>query len=279
MKGFLAEVYRQKLLELKEIPARDSLPEGQINNACRHQAAREQDQVRPTKPGPFEAALAKPGVHIIAEIKPASPTAGVMREKIDLDALVHSYQKHASAISVLTDRKYFRGSFELLAQVAGQTSLPVLCKDFIIETSQLQNAEKSGARAALLIVKMLEDRHLFELAGKTRELGMTPVFEVQSAGELARAEKCGAAVILINNRNLETLRLDLTTTRRLAPLAAPGTITISGSGIETAEDIRSLSPFASRFLIGSALMRSASPQNTLLQFKEAAGQTPAAARS
>jgi indole-3-glycerol phosphate synthase / phosphoribosylanthranilate isomerase len=265
MKGFLAEVYAQKIRELAAAPFIETLKTGSAGAA----ACNAPD---------FRAALAGPGIHLIAEVKPASPSAGVLQqENIETTALLSAYNKYASAVSVLTDSRYFKGSFDLLKEVVGLTRLPVLCKDFIIDAKQIAMARHCGASAVLLIVKMLDCLELGRLAGQIEECGMAPVFEVHCPEELKLAEYCGARIILINNRNLETLELDMQTTARLAPLAPRRALTISGSGIESAAALRSLRPFVSRFLIGSALMKSLNPDKTLCSLKESGLQEPAGA--
>ncbi len=243
MKGFLAKAFLQKQLELAALRKDAEL----VSN----------NFIKSTGNNGFETALAQPGLHLIAEVKPASPSAGVLSQTLDINKLISSYQKYASAISVLTDQTFFNGSFKLLREITNQTTLPVLCKDFIIDRSQIELACNNGASAVLLIVKMLGDTELASLSKLVKELGMTPVFEVQTADELARAEQLHARVILINNRDLESLEISLKTTRELALRVQPGSLVISASGINDAGDLASLLPYASCFLIGSALMKAA----------------------
>jgi len=206
--------------------------------------------------GRFAQTLQKQGINLITEIKPKSPSAGVLRTELKLSELLEQYCQYASAISVLTDAKYFGGSFDLLQEVSQKTNLPLLCKDFILDEYQCYVARSMGAEAVLLIVKILADDQLARLSKLIASLGMTPVVEVQSVGETKRAVSLGSQCILINNRDLETLAVDLDTTIRLAPLIPSGVIAISASGISEREQIDYLSQACTNFLIGSSLMKS-----------------------
>jgi indole-3-glycerol phosphate synthase/phosphoribosylanthranilate isomerase len=206
--------------------------------------------------GQFAQALRKDGINLITEIKPKSPSSGVLRTDLDLPTLLEQHGQYASAISVLTDEKYFGGSYELLHQVSKKTDLPLLCKDFILDDYQCYLARSVGAEAVLLIVKILSDDQLAQLSKLITSLGMTAVVEVQTEEEAKRAISLGSECILINNRNLETLAVDLETTIRLAPLIPADTITISASGISEREQIDYLCQACTNFLIGSSLMKS-----------------------
>jgi indole-3-glycerol phosphate synthase / phosphoribosylanthranilate isomerase len=206
--------------------------------------------------GHFAQTLRKPGINLITEIKPKSPSAGVLRTELNLSELLEQYCQYASAISVLTDAKYFGGSFDLLKEVSQKTNLPLLCKDFVLDQYQCYVARSMGAEAVLLIVKILTDDQLARLSKLIASLGMTAVVEVQNVDEAKRAVALGSQCILINNRNLETLAVDLDTTIRLAPLIPRGVIAISASGIAEREQIEYLSQACTNFLIGSSLMKS-----------------------
>ncbi|MEB3244697.1 MAG: indole-3-glycerol phosphate synthase TrpC [Vampirovibrionales bacterium] len=203
---------------------------------------------------------------LVLEIKPASPSQGNLAQAqgqaFDPAPYVQAYAPFACALSVLTDAPYFGGSLALLAQVRALTALPLLRKDFILDAYQLFEARAHGADAVLLIAKLLTDDALYaDLAAQARALGLTPVLEVQTEQELSRTLSLiqpGDAV-LINNRNLDTLVLDLQTTPRLAALipeaiAKKNTI-ISASGITSVEDLDLLRQDAQTFLIGSHLMK------------------------
>jgi indole-3-glycerol phosphate synthase len=211
----------------------------------------------------FRRALSTPGLHLIAEIKPMSPSAGILREDLQLDAIVKSYDDHATAISVLTDERFFGGSFELLAHVKSISSLPVLCKDFILDRYQCLRARSVGADAVLLVVKILDDGSLADLYSQIVDLGMTPVVEIQNETELERAMMLQPDVIVINNRNLDTFQIDLSTTIRLAPKLPRQTIVIAASGVKSRTDIEKLLPFCSKFLVGTVLMEASSIDDKL----------------
>jgi indole-3-glycerol phosphate synthase/phosphoribosylanthranilate isomerase len=208
-------------------------------------------------PEKFEAALKdrNKAVKLILEVKPASPSAGVLKQALDLDGLLNAYNPYASAISVLTDEKYFQGSLALLSEVKRNTPHPVLCKDFIIDPLQVTEARQAGADAVLLIVKILTDDQLTGLTTEIRRYGMTPLIEIQNEQELERALAVNPSVLLINNRNLETFEISFDTTRRLAPSIPKGIIPVSASGIASRQDIEQLLPYTDCFLIGSSLMR------------------------
>lgn len=204
----------------------------------------------------FAKALSADGVNLICELKPKSPSAGVLRGAVNVDEIIHSYDRYAKAISVLTDAKYFGGSLELLSEVTSKSKLPTLCKDFIIAPYQCFEARESGAKAVLLIVKILTDTQLRTLYECIASLGMDAVVEVQTAEEIERALRINPRIMMINNRDLGTFQMDLGTTERLAGLIPAETTLISASGVLAKADIERLLPFCSNFLIGSALMKS-----------------------
>jgi indole-3-glycerol phosphate synthase/phosphoribosylanthranilate isomerase len=193
-------------------------------------------------------------VRMICEYKPKSPSAGTLNAAPDLKQILEAYNKVASAISVLTDEKYFGGSLNLLKEVSERSPLPTLCKDFVVDSFQCLEAREAGAQAVLLIVKILNDQELASLHQTITGLGMTPVVEVQTEKELERALNLQPQVILINNRNLETFEIDFETTKKLAPKIPSSCIKISASGISEKSDIERLLPYCSNFLIGSSLM-------------------------
>ncbi|OYT70603.1 MAG: indole-3-glycerol phosphate synthase [Chloracidobacterium sp. CP2_5A] len=207
--------------------------------------------------GRFLPALAADGVALVAEIKPRSPSEGVLQAAPDLTRLLPVYEAYAAAISVLTEPDYFGGGCELLAEVARRSPRPALCKDFILHPAQIHDARRAGAEAVLLIVKILDDAQLADLHAETRRWNMTPVVEAQTEAELERALRVSPAVILINNRNLETFEISFDTTKRLAPRVPSGIVTITASGIHRRADVEMLLPYCTRFLVGTSLMRAA----------------------
>ncbi len=206
----------------------------------------------------FEQALrdAKTGLHLIGELKPKSPSAGILQETPDVPKIIGAYNETCSAISVLTDVHYFGGGFDLLENVKTLTSKPVLCKDFIIDLYQVLLAVASRADAVLLIMKCLDDFEYVSLFEAIRSYGLTPVVEVQNEEELKRALLPHPPVILINNRNLSTFEIEKETTRRLAPLCPESTVIISASGFASLEDADEFTDIADAALIGTSLMHS-----------------------
>jgi len=202
----------------------------------------------------FYQALQGPRTAFILECKKASPSKGLIREDFDLATIAGIYKDYASAISVLTDEKYFQGNFEFLPIVSGIVTQPVLCKDFIIDPYQIYLARYYQADAILLMLSVLNDEQYRQLADVAHSLNMGVLTEVISDEELERATALGAKVIGINNRDLRDLSIDLDRTRRLAPKVAHGVTVISESGINNYAQVRQLSHFANGFLIGSALM-------------------------
>lgn len=202
----------------------------------------------------FYQALSTGKTAFILECKKASPSKGLIRENFDLNYIASVYNQYANAISVLTDEKYFQGDFEFVTQVRSQVSQPVLCKDFMISIYQVYLARHYGADAILLMLSVLNDQQYQELAAVAHQLGMGILTETSNEEELQRAIQLKAKVIGINNRNLRDLSTDLNRTKQLAPQLPKGTVIISESGIYTHQQVRDLAPYATGFLIGSALM-------------------------
>ncbi|NCH99593.1 bifunctional indole-3-glycerol-phosphate synthase TrpC/phosphoribosylanthranilate isomerase TrpF [Cronobacter malonaticus] len=190
----------------------------------------------------------------ILECKKASPSKGVIRSDFNPARIAGVYKHHASAISVLTDEKYFQGSFDFLPIVSAIAHQPVLCKDFIIDPYQIYLARFYQADACLLMLSVLDDDQYRQLAAVAHSLGMGVLTEVSNEEELERALHLEAKVVGINNRDLRDLSIDLNRTRELAPRLGHGVTVISESGIHTYGQVRELSRFANGFLIGSALM-------------------------
>ena len=211
----------------------------------------------------LRAACRKPAV--IAEIKKASPSKGVIREDFDPEALARAYAAGgASCLSVLTDRQFFQGGFEVLVQVRQVVDLPLLCKDFILSPYQLFQARAAGADAALLIAAILSDQDMAYLLKVARALGLTLLVEVHDATEMERVLALeGVQLIGINNRNLATFETDLATTEQLTAsygeqIRAKGCLLVSESGLASRDDLdRVQSAGADAVLVGEALMRQA----------------------
>jgi len=201
------------------------------------------------------------GERIIAEVKKRSPRVELFHQADLTEQLAPVYERNgACAISVVTDQINFGMSLFDAKQIRDQVSLPVLVKDFIFDPYQIYEARAFGADAVLLIAKMLGREALVELITLTRELGMCPLVEVHSADELDLAQRAGAVIIGINNRDLDSLEVSLETTRRLIGEVQEGTIVISESGISQREEIEELSALGvDAFLIGGALLESDDP--------------------
>ncbi|HEY3319749.1 MAG TPA: indole-3-glycerol phosphate synthase TrpC [Planctomycetota bacterium] len=209
----------------------------------------------------FYAALAKPGLSLIAEIKKASPSGGVLRSDFDPAAIAKVYeQSGAAALSVLTNAKYFQGSLNYLNEARSATKLPILRKDFIVDEYQIVEAERFGADAVLLIVACLDYSQLRDFHEAAEGEGLDALVEVHDEEELDTALKSGARIIGVNNRNLKTLEVDLETTFRIAaklpPAQRQGILLVSESGISKPEDIQRLREAGvNAVLIGEAFMR------------------------
>lgn len=211
----------------------------------------------------FLAALKRPGIGVIAEVKKASPSRGLLRADFDPVWLAQKYQEGgAAAISVLTDEKHFHGSLQDLRAVreALPEGPPLLRKDFLFDEYQLYEARASGADSVLLIVAVLEQALLSQLIARAKEMGMDALVEVHDEAEMERAADAGADLIGINNRNLRTFSVDLSTTERLRPLAPRGAIVVAESGIFTRDDLLRLEAAGVQAaLIGEALVTSPDP--------------------
>lgn len=210
----------------------------------------------------FAAALATPGVRLIAEIKRASPSKGVFQADLDPVALATTYVENgASAISVLTDERFFQGRLDDLWRVkTTHPGIPVLRKDFLIDPYQVYEARAAGADAILLIVAALEDDLLAGLLALAHELSLHALVEVHDEAELNCALKFEPRIIGINNRDLRDFTVDLGTTERLRPLIPDATIVVAESGIHTAADVQRLARAGvDAVLVGEALMTAANP--------------------
>jgi indole-3-glycerol phosphate synthase len=208
----------------------------------------------------FEGALrgAAGSVRLIAEVKKASPSRGVLSSDLDPAALATTYATSgAHAISVLTDQKYFRGSLDDLRAVRAAVGVPLLRKDFTVDEYQLWESRAAGADAVLLIVSILEPVRLAELSAAAKGLGLAALVECHTAAELDQALSAGSRIIGINNRDLATFETRITTTLELLPLVPPGPIVVSESGFFTAADVRTVvAAGAHAILVGEGLVRS-----------------------
>lgn len=213
-------------------------------------------QVQPTARN-FLAALQQPGARFILECKKASPSKGLIRPDFNLAEIAGVYGRYADCISVLTDTKFFQGSYDYLARMRTLVDQPLLHKDFIIDRYQIYRGRVCGADAVLLMLSVLDDDEYRDLAALAGELNMTVLTEVSNEEETLRAVALGAELIGINNRNLRTLETDLDTSFRLSRLIPQGRTVVSESGIYTNAQVRQLSKAAGAFLVGSSLMAEA----------------------
>lgn len=190
----------------------------------------------------------------ILECKKASPSKGLIRPDFDVKAIAKIYDNYAAAISVLTDEKYFQGTFEYLKTVTETVSCPVLNKDFFVDTYQVYLARYYGADAILLMLSVLSDEEYLELAAVAEQLSLSILTEISNEEERDRSIKLGAKLIGINNRNLRDLSTDIARTFDFAPTLPDDRIVISESGIYTNDQVRELAPAVDGFLVGSSIM-------------------------
>lgn len=254
--SILDTIVTQKRLEIAKLPG-EPVTEADLRAAVRQRGLRD-----------FFGALRKPrhgDVALIAEVKKASPSKGVIRADFDPVKIALEYQAAgASCLSVLTDEEFFQGSLGYLAAIRAAVDLPLLRKDFIIDARQIREAVQWGADAILLIVAILDDRQLYEFYQLATGVGLTALVEVHDERELDRALAVGAQLIGVNNRNLKNFSVDLATTERIArrlfsgPGTRHGTLLVAESGIHTRADVLRLKRGGARaILVGESLMREA----------------------
>lgn len=215
-----------------------------------------------TAPRGFEAALraqAADGFALIAEIKKASPSKGLIREDFHPADHARAYQAGGAAcLSVLTDAPYFQGHEDFLVEARAACTLPVIRKDFMVDPWQCLEARAIGADAILIIAACLSDSQMAEIEAAALEQGMDALVEVHDEAEMERAARLRSRLIGVNNRDLKRFVTDLGTTERLAPLAPEGTLLVAESGINSHEDMLRLAKCGARtFLVGESLMRQA----------------------
>lgn len=218
------------------------------------------DALLPRKRRPFLKRLEQPGpfgINIIAEIKRASPSKGLICPDLNPAIYASEYEKGgAAALSVLTDQAYFKGCVDDLKKAREATALPVLRKDFLISSYQIYESAALGADAVLLIVRILEQNQLTDYLNLCRELNIDALVEIHSENDLETATLAGARLIGINNRNLSSFETNIETSIRMASLLEPDQIAVAASGIRTREDIEKTKDSGIRnFLIGESLVR------------------------
>ncbi|MGQ9725065.1 MAG: indole-3-glycerol phosphate synthase TrpC [Tepidimonas sp.] len=227
--------------------------------------ARAEAAVRDDPPRDFTGALrcavAAGRAAVIAEVKKASPSKGVLRADFDPAAIAASYAQHGAAcLSVLTDRPYFQGDPAHLRQARTAAGLPALRKDFLVDAYQVWEARALGADAILLIAACLDDAQMADFEAIAHALGMAVLVEVHNAAELERALRLRTPLIGVNNRDLRTFRVTLDTTLELLPAVPAQRLLVAESGILVRDDVRRLREAGVHaFLVGEALMRAADP--------------------
>ncbi|PCK07228.1 MAG: bifunctional indole-3-glycerol-phosphate synthase TrpC/phosphoribosylanthranilate isomerase TrpF [Alteromonadaceae bacterium] len=240
MTNILETICGDKLLEIKSLMKEQPL-EGFIS------------ALQPSDRSMYDALKAStPG--FILECKKASPSKGLIRAKFDLDEIIEAYKPHASAISVLSEKKYFQGDYSYVSYVRERVSQPVLNKDFFVLPYQVYLARYHNADAILLMLSVLSDEQYIVMAKIANEYKLDILTEVSNEDEVHRALALDAKIIGINNRNLRDLSTDLNTTRTLSALIPSDRIIVSESGIYNREQIEDLNQYAQAYLVGSSLM-------------------------
>ncbi len=229
----------------------------------------------PGPPGFFDALSAPCGPHLIAEVKKASPSKGVIRPDFDPVAIAKSYEAGgARALSVLTDRDYFRGDLAYIGRIREAVRLPVLRKDFIIDEVQVYEARAAGASALLLIAAALEPDRMADLYHLARGIGLDVLVEVHDEDDVARLNDSAipARIVGINNRDLRTFVVDLALTERVAAMLPDVEVLVSESGIFSPSDVARVSRAGARaILVGESLMRQADVEKATRELLVPAG--------
>jgi indole-3-glycerol phosphate synthase len=221
------------------------------------------------KPVDLKNAIKKDNLSVIAEVKKASPSKGIISEQFNPVEIATEYQKSgANAVSCLTEEYYFKGSSNYLKEIRKHISIPILRKDFIIDEYQIYEARVIGADAILLIAAILDTETLIKFKGIADSLNLSCLFEVHNNEELESVKKVGAEIIGINNRNLKTFDVSLDTTKSLAELISKDCVIVSESGIKNNDDMKTVRSFgADAVLIGETFMRSESIEKTMAELR------------
>ncbi|MEA3429257.1 MAG: indole-3-glycerol phosphate synthase TrpC [Thermodesulfobacteriota bacterium] len=251
-KDFLTKIIADKKEEIAA--AKRSLPESLLRDKAAVPQKRRMFLKKLEQPGPS-------GINIIAEIKRASPSKGKIRGDINPAIYASEYERGgAAALSVLTDRTYFKGSIKDFKSARQVVAIPVLRKDFLISTYQIYESAVIGADAVLLIARILSPNQLKDYLNLCNELTMDALVEIHSKKDMEVATLAGARLIGINNRDLSSFKTDINTTIRMASLIKPGQVAVAASGIKTREDIEKIQKAGIwNFLIGESLMRASNP--------------------
>jgi indole-3-glycerol phosphate synthase len=246
--NILDKIVEEKKREIVKLPAR-IIAAGDLRDALLEHGER-RDFLSALK-------ISRNGVALIAEVKKASPSAGIICKDFDPVRIAKEYEAAgASCLSVLTDEKFFQGSLDYLRQIRASVKLPLLRKDFIIDERQILEAIEWGADAILLIVSILTDDQLKKFYSLATDAGLAVLVEVHDAAEMERALNIGAELIGVNNRDLKTFKVDLATTENLAAKLGRGKLLVAESGIHTRADVERLKKCgASAILVGESLLR------------------------
>ena len=243
----LSKIINEKRKEIEK--AREAMPEDKLKAAAKKIYIK----------SPFKKAISRPHhINLIAELKKASPTKGIIRGNFNpLQIALTCQAQGASALSVLTDERFFAGNLKILKELKQKVTLPLLRKDFIIDEYQIYESLCNGADAILLIADILSAEELSNFLKITKELGMEALVEVHNEEDVEKAIKTGAAIVGINNRDLHTFKVDLSVTQRLIRMLPENKIKVSESGIKTYEDVMFLKSLGvDAVLIGEAFMGS-----------------------
>lgn len=245
MANFLKEIVKYKRESIEA--SKRKFPEEKIVSS-----------ISPLKGSPFKRAISKPGLNLIAEIKKASPSKGVICKDFSPVRIALDYKKaKADCLSVLTEDKYFLGNINFIREIKKRVNLPILRKDFIIDRYQIFETLYFGADSILLIAKILSLKKIKEFLKISNKIGLDCILEVNDREDLKIALRTDAEIIGINNRNLNNFKVDLNTTKRLFPLVPKDKITISESGVRTKSEIKFLKDLGvNAVLIGETLLKS-----------------------
>ncbi|WP_314061817.1 indole-3-glycerol phosphate synthase TrpC [uncultured Vagococcus sp.] len=243
MNNFLSKIIDVKREEVAQLPAEELI------------AVKKRPALYDTVKGRLQQ------MHLIGEVKRASPSKGEIKVSVDIIQQAKAYEKAGvSAISVLTDEQFFKGSITDLKEIAAQIDLPILCKDFMIDEKQLIRARNAGASIVLLIVAALDQESLIRLYQVATDLGLEALVEVHNLEELKIAEALGAKLIGVNNRNLATFEVSLDVSHQLGPEFTTSAIYFSESGIRDSTEVASLTAHFNGVLVGETLMRAENPR-------------------
>lgn len=254
----LEQIVENKRIEVERL--KKQIPESKLRSLLERRGPRQD----------FQAALsgAERRVRLICEIKKASPSAGIMKEDFDPVDIARAYERGgADALSVLTDEKFFLGSLDHITAIRNAgIILPILRKDFTCDLYQILEAAAFGADAVLLIIGVMSDAETRAAIRRSAEYGLAAVVEVHTEEELRRAIDIGSEIIQINNRDLRSFKVDLTTTEKLLPLIPSGILVIAASGVRGLEDVRRLRRIGVHAaLVGEMLMRHADPATAVAE--------------